>query len=425
MKTKILLKAPVLTRSGYGEQSRFALRSLRSREDLFDIYIQPLIWGATSWMSSDVDDEERAWIDKAIEKTIAYVHEGGKFDASLQVTIPNEWSRNLAPINIGFTAGIEASMVAPAWLQKGNEEVNHIIVVSSHSANVYKDTVAVAESKETGQKFNYKLDTSINHVNYPAKEYKNLPDLDLNLECDFNFLTVAQFGPRKNLPNTIKWFMEEFCDENVGLVVKTNMAKNSYIDRQVTINSIMNITNNFPDHKCKIYLLHGDMSDEEMHSLYKNPKISALLALPHGEGFGLPLFEASYSGLPVIATGWSGQMDFLVDENGNENFYNVAFDLNYIQKEVVWDNVLIAESKWAYPREQSAKQKMRQCYEDITNNVKDTFGTSACEYSTIVKERFSPEKQYKKFVSCLTEHLNLKSDEEWLSDIVDIIKEYE
>ena len=57
-----------MTRSGYGEQSRFALRALRSREDLFDIYIQPLQWGKTSWVSEE--DEERKWIDERIEKTI-------------------------------------------------------------------------------------------------------------------------------------------------------------------------------------------------------------------------------------------------------------------------------------------------------------------------------------------------------------------
>ena len=112
MKKKILLKAPLLTRSGYGEQSRFALRSLRSREDLFDIYIQPLQWGQTSWMT--VVNEERKWIDATIEKTIAYVQQGGLYDVSLQVTIPNEWER-LAAINIGYTAGIETTKVAPQW----------------------------------------------------------------------------------------------------------------------------------------------------------------------------------------------------------------------------------------------------------------------------------------------------------------------
>ena len=68
MKKRILLKGPLLTRSGYGEQARFALRALRSREDLFEIFIQPLSWGKTSW--SVQMNEERSWIDATIEKTI-------------------------------------------------------------------------------------------------------------------------------------------------------------------------------------------------------------------------------------------------------------------------------------------------------------------------------------------------------------------
>ena len=119
----------------------------------------------------------------------------------------------------------------------------------------------------------------------------------------------------------------------------------------------------YPDRKCKVYLLHGDMTDEEMHSLYKHPKIKALVALTHGEGFGLPLFECAYSGVPVICAGWSGQLDFLYDkENKVRNFYDVDYDLQPVAPEVVWEGVIIKESMWAYPREQSARQKMRECY---------------------------------------------------------------
>jgi hypothetical protein len=146
MKKKILLKGPLLTRSGYGEQARFALRSLRSRPDVFDIFIQPLQWGATSWIS--IDDEERQWIDQTIERTIGYVQGGGTFDISLQVTIPNEWER-IAPLNIGYTAGIETNKVAPVWLQKANEKVDKVIVVSNHSKDTYELTAAVAFVKNT------------------------------------------------------------------------------------------------------------------------------------------------------------------------------------------------------------------------------------------------------------------------------------
>ena len=101
MKTKVLLVGPVLTRSGYGEQARFAMRALRSREDLFDIYLNPITWGHTSWIAED--NEERQWMDEVVAKTSAYASQQGQFDVSLQVTIPNEWQA-FAPKNIGYTA---------------------------------------------------------------------------------------------------------------------------------------------------------------------------------------------------------------------------------------------------------------------------------------------------------------------------------
>ena len=211
MKKKILLKAPLLTRSGYGEQSRFALRSLRSREDLFDIYVQPLTWGETSWINDE--SEERTWIDQTIEKTIHHIQTGGEFDISLQVSIPNEWT-NIAPTNIGYTAGIETTRVSHEWIQLG-DQMDRIIVVSNHSKNIYKNTVYEAHNETTGEKTNVALKNDVEVVNYPIKTFKDLEPLELNLDFDFNFLCVAQMGPRKNIMNTIKWFVEEFHDDEV------------------------------------------------------------------------------------------------------------------------------------------------------------------------------------------------------------------
>ena len=173
------------------------------------------------------------------------------------------------------------------------------------------------------------------------------------------------------------------------------------MDRETILADLKNYLKGFPDRKCTVYLLHGDMTDEEMHSLYKHEQIDAFLALPHGEGFGLPIFEAAYSGLPVVATGWSGHLDFLTDEQGSEHFYNVAFDLQPVQDNVVWENVIIKESMWAYPREQSAKEKMRLCYEVLRTEHIETRRvrlSEAKEYAEKLHERFSAEKMYKKFV---------------------------
>jgi len=410
MKKKVLLKGPLLTRSGYGEHARFVLRALRSQEDIFDIFLHALQWGQTSWLNES--DEEREWIDYTIEKTIAYIQQGGTLDISLQVTIPNEWEK-IAPVNIGITAGIETTKVAAPWIQKGNE-MDKIIVVSEHSKKVYEDTVYIATHNQTKEEVEIKLTTPINVVNYPVKTYDTLSDLDLDLKNDFNFLCVAQAGPRKNLFNTIKWFIEEFHDDEVGLVLKTNIAKNCLMDREKILADIEGfLSNQYKNRKCNLYLLHGDMTDEEMHSLYKHSKIQSLVLFSHGEGFGLPLFEAAYSGLPVVTVGWSGHLDFLVDESGRERFYSVRYDINQIPEEAFWEGVLIRESMWAYPQEKSAKQQMRLCYEDLNKNsdVQD----SSSQYATVLHEKFSAEKMYKKMIDAI--YAPTKEEIEWEKEL--------
>ena len=398
---KVILRAPLLTQSGYGEQSRFALRSLRSRPDLFDIYIQPLKWGQTSW--SREYDEEREWIDNAIEKTIAFLNQGGKFDMSLQITIPNEFE-NLAPVNIGYTAGIETTKMAPQWIEKINA-MDLVMTISSHSKRVMEMTEYTATHEPTQQQVLLKTTTPIQFINYPAKTFESLPDVDLNLSTEFNFLCASQWSPRKNIENTIRWFVDEFREDDVGLIVKTSFSKNCHIDRTRTFNSIKSLLDAMGEKKCKVYLIHGDMTDAEMHALYNKDEVKAFISLAHGEGFGLTIFEAAYSGLPIIATGWSGQLDFLIDENKQEKFYNVSYDLKDVQREVLWEGVIHEGSMWAYPREYSARKHMRELYE----NYKDAVVVDG------INERFNQEKMYAKFVEIFNS--SVQDIDDWLEEL--------
>ena len=134
---KVLIKGPILSRSGYGEQARFAMRSLRSRTDLFDVYMVNIPWGHTGQISNL--NKETSFIHQTLFKTQQYAEQGGQFDVSLQVTVPNEFEK-IAPINIGYTAGIETTKVSPQWIAKSNETVDKIIVVSNHSKKVFEQT---------------------------------------------------------------------------------------------------------------------------------------------------------------------------------------------------------------------------------------------------------------------------------------------
>ena len=225
MKKKIVVRGPALSRSGYGEQTRFALRSLKTQENKYDIYIINTGWGQTSCIWED--DAERRWLDHLLLKTQNYmkVFEKEKrqpeFDVSLQVTIPNEWER-MAPVNIGYTAGIETTKVAPIWLEKANM-MDKIIVTSSHAKFGF-DTTTYQGTTPQGQQISLKNNAPLEVVNYAVREVEP-KDLDLELETNFNYLCMAQWGPRKNVPNTVKWFIEANHDKSdVGLILKISVA---------------------------------------------------------------------------------------------------------------------------------------------------------------------------------------------------------
>ena len=147
MRKKIVVRGPVLSRSGYGEQARFALRSLRKHEDRFDIFLINTQWGGTGYTAQD--DEERKYIDFLIQKTFHYTQNKKSYDLSLQVTIPPEWEK-IAPVNVGYTAGIETTRIAPQWVEKSNQ-MDKIIVTSNHSKNTLVGTIFDVHDNNTNQ----------------------------------------------------------------------------------------------------------------------------------------------------------------------------------------------------------------------------------------------------------------------------------
>lgn len=389
MKKKIFVRGPVLTQSGYGEQSRFALRALKSREDLFDIYIQPIPWGKCGWVWEDT--EFRRWMDARILETQLKIQEKTlTADMSLQITIPNEFKK-LAPINIGYTAGIETTKCSLEWLQKGNE-MDKILVVSNHGKTTYVDTVPTAIHPQTGEEVSYRLNTPVDVVweNTPRAEPEEIKEI--KLDYDKNFLMISQLGPRKNFENTISWFVEEFKNEEVGLVIKTNFKGNSIGDYNKIQAHLKQVLSGHEDRKCKVYLLHGDLTPGNLTWLYCNPKMTALINIAHGEGFGLPLFEAAREALPIITIGWSGQLDFL-HHDGKDYFHSVDYALQPVQENARWKGVVEADSMWAYASPTSFKQKLR----DALNGTRE----DAKALQQLVLDKFSNEKLYELFCNAI------------------------
>ncbi len=367
----VILRAPLLSISGYGVHSRQVFKWLESRKDI-NLYTQVVQWGNTSWM---INSEAEGGIVKRV-MDLSRPHEA-KADMSFQVQLPDEWESDLAKVNVGVSAVIETDRCNPQWIECMNK-MDAVIVPSTHVRDIILNTGNVTTKLFVVPEWY--------HEEIDGKEESKL---DIELETDFNFLTVAQFTgsdpdtDRKNLLTTIKWFCEAFQDDqNVGLVLKTNFGRGTRIDRQITKNKIRQVISEvrkgqFP----KIHLIHGNLTPNEIISLYRHPKVKCFLSLTRGEGFGLPILESAACSLPVMTTNWSAHLDFL----NLGKFIPIDYKLITVPENKCDDRIFLQGMKWAEPSETDFKKKIlklrdkynmpKQWADDLSIRVRKQFNS--------------------------------------------------
>ena len=357
MKKFMLICAPVTSRSGYGAHARDLVESFMD-SDKYDITIADVPWGDCPRNALKADNPiHKKMIDSLLHPSKPLDKQP---DVYVDIRIPNEFQQ-VGKLNIGITAGIETTVVSNSWIE-GCNKMDLIIVPSEHSKKGFVDAVydklqqlPNGQQQKVGQ---LRLEKPIEVLFEGADEdiYKPLDDVSLNLvddiKEDFCFLFLGQwtkggFGEdRKDISRLIKVFYETFSNkENApALILKTNGATYSILDHEDCLRKIKEIKSKFPsDFKLpKVYLLHGDLSNEDVNKLYNHPKVKAMVSLTHGEGFGRPLLEATMTGLPVLTSGWSGHMDFL---NPTDSLL-LGGDLIEVPKSVVWKDIIIEGSKW-------------------------------------------------------------------------------
>jgi len=343
MKT-VLFRGPMLTQSGYGVHARQISKWLLSRKDISTKFV-PVPWGTTPWL---IDSRlQGGEIGEIMSRTVNADH---KADVSVQLQLPNEWNPTLAPVNIGVTAAVETDRCNPDWVAACNK-MSAVVVPSQHAKACLTNTGTVTcpvfvVPESYGEAF-------------ATEDVARLP----SFTTPFNFLVFGQMtsvsaeADRKNIFHTVKWLCDVFKnDPEVGIIIKTNMGKYTRIDRRATMNVVSALVRDsrkgspFP----KVHLMHGDMDDATVAGLYRHPQVKALVSLTRGEGYGLPILEAAASGLPIIATNWSGHLDFL--KNGK--FINVYYQLTQVPASRVDGRIFVKGARWATPSEEDFKKKV-------------------------------------------------------------------
>ena len=353
-KPLVLFTAPVGTRSGYGAHSRDIVRSLIAM-DRFDIKIFPVRWGSTPQNALNEKDPNDVEI---IKRLLVNPNMERQPDIHIHCVVPNEFM-NIGKYNIGITAGIETTACPQDWID-GLNRMDLNIVPSNFSKESLEKTVYDRIDNKTkkvlGSIKNEKpmevlfegADTSI--YKKPKKISKELKKEFQQIDESFLYLYVGHWlsggmgNDRKDTAMLVKLFLETFKDmkKKPALLMKTNSADFSILDREDMIKKISNIKNEVKGDLPSVYLLHGDLTDVEMNELYNHPRVKAHISLTHGEGFGRPLLEASLSEKPVIASNWSGHKDFLPD--------NLALmlpgNLTKVPSEAFPENIYVEGSQW-------------------------------------------------------------------------------
>jgi len=322
MKPTLVFQGPIFTRSGYGDHCRDLMKSLR-RMDKYDIKIIPLRWGNTPQNQVDGESEFGRWM---LDRVIGEI--GQKPDVFMQVSVANEFEPK-GHYNIGVTAGVETT-IAPKDFIDGSNKMDLIIVPSQFTKQNLGGTVYQQKDQATGEivgeiKTTTPIEVLFEGVDTEIFSKGTGNDVLANVKEDFCFLIVGHWlkgslgQDRKDIGMAIKTFATVFQylpkDKRPALVVKTSHAGFSVIDREATREKIDGVLKPLGDKCPSVYLLHGDMEETDMSNLYHHPKVKAMISFAKGEGYGRPMAEFTLTGKPIIASGWSGQMDFLPAEH--------------------------------------------------------------------------------------------------------------
>jgi glycosyltransferase involved in cell wall biosynthesis len=367
-----VVRAPVACRAGYGDMSRDIIRHL-IEYDKFDVKIVSVNWGETPMNALDENNPR----DKMILDRIIGLPLTRQPELFVTITIPSEFEQ-VGKVNIGITAGIETTIASAQWVESCNK-MDAVFAISEHSKNVLKSSqfgkrtpsgqdLGVVKLEKPIEVLHNCIDQNIyKQLEYEADVLPTIKNTFKDIPEKFCYLFVGhwlrgEFGEdRKNVGLLVKIFLETFKQakgERPALVLKTSGGNFSYLDRkeitrkidQIRSTVILEDGQELPN----IYLLHGELTDNEMNSLYNHPKVKAHVSFTKGEGFGRPLLEASISGKPVIASGWSGHLDFL----NAEDAVLVGGELKQVDKSVLWENIYIPEASWFRPDVQQCANAM-------------------------------------------------------------------
>jgi glycosyltransferase involved in cell wall biosynthesis len=376
----------------------------------FDVKIFPTRWGNTPMTALDPNKpEDKEILDLFVQGL------DRQSDLHIQVSIPNEFQPK-GKKNIGITAVTEAS-IAPMSFIEGANRMDLILVPSQFTKDVLLQTkydrkendriVETIQCHKPVEVLFEGLDTNVFRKTTEISD--DVKSLFKDIKEEFCFLFTGHYlqgrlgQDRKDVGMLCKVFIDTFKNKKKrpALILKTSGAGFSITERDQIIDKINQIQElvreeGFKGKLPSIYLINGDLSDEQMNELYNHSKVKAMVSFTKGEGFGLPLLEFTATGKPVICSAYSGPLDFLNPE------YSVLLPgkLTKIDGSAA-NEWLPKEGEWFTVSYQYAGQVLSDVFENY-----DKYLEKSRKSVKFTKDNFSLEKMTEKFLELLEKDVN-------------------
>ncbi len=271
-----------------------------------------------------------------------------------------------APINMLHHYAWEESEFPKEWVYEFNSSLTAMTCLSKHVKKVLIDNGVRVPMVTSG--------CGVDHWE------SIVSDSSYSVEAkEFRFLHVSSCFPRKGADILLKSYGEAFSSsDNVSLIIKTFANPHNEIHRW--LKEAKDKKPNYPD----VIIIEDDLSFQKLKALYSSSDV--LVGPSRAEGFGLPFAEAMLSGLAVITTGWSGQLDFCDSDTAWLIDYKFAPAQTHFE---------LFNSVWAEPSSSHLAKLMREVYELSPEDRE--------RKSTLAKERLLRDFSWKRVAQRLVD----------------------